>query len=32
VLCIVVIGITALLLDQAIKALERGVITWRGKG
>jgi taurine transport system permease protein len=32
VLCIVVIGITALLLDQLVKALERAVVPWRGKG
>ena len=31
VLCIVVIGLTALLLDQAVKAVERGVVPWRGK-
>lgn len=32
VLCIVVIGLTALLLDQLVKALERAVVPWRGKG
>ena len=32
VLCIVVIGLTALLLDQLVKQVERGVVPWRGKG
>ncbi|HWT92805.1 MAG TPA: ABC transporter permease, partial [Solirubrobacteraceae bacterium] len=32
VLCIVVIGLTALLLDQLVKQIERGVVPWRGKG
>jgi taurine transport system permease protein len=31
VLCIVVIGITALLLDGAIKAAERRAVPWKGK-
>lgn len=31
ILCIVVIGITAILLDQLIKALERRAVPWKGK-
>jgi taurine transport system permease protein len=31
VLCIVVIGLTALLLDQLVKAAERRVVPWKGK-
>lgn len=32
VLCIIVIGIAAILLDQCVKGLERVVVPWRGKG
>jgi len=32
VLCIVTIGITALLLDRGIKALERRLVPWQGRG
>jgi len=32
VLCIIVIGITAIALDAAVKAVERAVVPWRGKG
>ena len=32
VLCIIVIGLSALALDAGVKALERAVIPWRGKG
>ena len=32
VLCIIVIGISAIALDAAVKALERAVVPWRGKG
>jgi taurine transport system permease protein len=31
VLCIVVIGLAAIALDQLVKALERNVVPWRGK-
>lgn len=31
VLCIVVIGLTAILLDQLVKQLEERVVPWRGK-
>lgn len=32
VLCIIVIGITAILLDQLVKAIERRAVPWRGRG
>lgn len=32
ILCIVVIGITAILLDQLIKAIERRAVPWKGHG
>jgi taurine transport system permease protein len=32
ILCIVVIGITAIALDQLIKALERRAVPWKGRG
>lgn len=32
VLCIIVIGIAAILLDQGVKAIERRAVPWRGKG
>ena len=31
VLCIIVIGLAAIVLDQLVKALERHVVPWRGK-
>lgn len=31
VLCIIVIGVTAIVLDQLVKQLERRVVPWRGK-
>lgn len=31
VLCIIVIGITAIVLDQLVKQLEKRVVPWRGK-
>lgn len=31
VLCIIVIGITAIVLDQLVKQLEKQVVPWRGK-
>src|SRR4051812_33666765 len=31
VLCIIVIGLAAIALDQLVKALERSVVPWRGK-
>jgi taurine transport system permease protein len=31
VLCIIVIGIAAILLDQGVKAIERRAVPWRGK-
>lgn len=32
VLCIIVIGIAAIALDAAVKAIEKAVVPWRGKG
>lgn len=32
VLCIIVIGVAAILLDQGVKAIERRAVPWRGKG
>ncbi|MDO9357210.1 MAG: ABC transporter permease [Solirubrobacteraceae bacterium] len=32
VLCIIVIGIAAILLDQLVKAVERRAVPWRGRG
>ena len=32
VLCIIVIGLTALALDGIVKALERWLVPWRGRG
>ncbi len=32
VLCIIVIGIAAILLDEIVKAVERRAVPWRGKG
>jgi taurine transport system permease protein len=32
VLCIIVIGIAAIALDAAVKAVEKAVVPWRGKG
>lgn len=32
ILCIVVIGITAIALDQLIKAIERRTVPWKGRG
>jgi len=29
--CIIVIGITAIVLDSGIKALEKVIVPWRGK-
>jgi len=31
VLCIIVIGITAILLDQIVQAIERLAVPWRGR-
>ena len=31
ILCIITIGIAAVLLDQAVKGIERAVVPWRGK-
>ena len=31
VLCIIVIGVAAILLDQGVKAIERRAVPWRGK-
>ncbi|MDQ8047102.1 MAG: ABC transporter permease subunit [Solirubrobacteraceae bacterium] len=32
VLCIIVIGLAAILLDQLVKAIERRAVPWRGRG
>ena len=32
ILCIIVIGLTALALDGLVKALERSLVPWRGRG
>jgi ABC-type nitrate/sulfonate/bicarbonate transport system permease component len=31
VLCIVLIGLAAIVLDQLVRALEQRVVPWRGK-
>jgi ABC-type nitrate/sulfonate/bicarbonate transport system permease component len=31
-MCVIVIGITAVVLDTALRAVERRVVPWKGRG
>jgi taurine transport system permease protein len=32
IMCVIVIGITAVVLDTALRAVERRVVPWKGRG